>query len=255
VAAVVFAVSQGSVLGWSSPAVSAALLLAVSATVGFAFVESRHPDPLIRANLLRLPSLRTGSVLTLLLGVWNGGEMLVLSIYFQQVLHDSPLVTGLAMAPQGVVGFTAGAFGARLASRIGMRRWLVLTSGAATLGFLVLMRLPASGSYSPVLAAVMLVGFGTAGIAFGAMVTASAGVLNDDQGLVGGVINTSRQIGAAIGAALLPAVAEVVNGGEVAGAVGDRAAMLAGGLAAAVATVVAWHARTRPACARPDNWH
>jgi hypothetical protein len=63
-----------------------------------------------------------------------------------------------------------------LACRIGMRRLLVLTSGAATLGFLVLMRLPASGSYSPVLAAVMLVGFGTAGIAFGAMVTASGGV-------------------------------------------------------------------------------
>jgi predicted MFS family arabinose efflux permease len=139
----------------------AALLLAVSATVAFALVESRHPDPLIRPNLLRLPSLRTGSVLTLLLGVWNGGEMLVLSIYFQQVLHDSPMMTGLAMVTQGVVGFTADAFGARLACRIGMRRLQVLTSGAATLGFLVLMRLPASGSYSPVLAAVTLVGFGT----------------------------------------------------------------------------------------------
>ena len=122
-----------------------------------------------------------------------------------------------------------------------MPRLLILTRGAATLGFLVLMRLPASGSYSPVLAAVMLVGSGTVGIAFGAMVTASGGVPHDDQGLVGGVINTSRQIGAA----LLPAVAEVVNGGEVAGAVGDRAAMLAGGLAAALATVVAWRASTQ----------
>ena len=45
----------------------------------------------------------------MLLGVWNGGEMLVLSLYFQQVLHDSPLMTGLAIAPQGVVGFAAGA--------------------------------------------------------------------------------------------------------------------------------------------------
>jgi predicted MFS family arabinose efflux permease len=178
-------------------------------------------------------------VLTLLLGLWNGGEMLVLSIYFQQVLHDSPLMTGLAMAPQGVIGFTAGAFGARLASRIGIPRWLMLTSAAATLGFLILMGLPASGAYSPVLAAVTLVGFGTAGIAFGAMVSASHGVSNDDQGLVGGLINTSRQIGAAIGASLLPAVAAVVNGGQVAGAVGDRAAMLAGALAAALAVVVA----------------
>ena len=51
-----------------------------------------------------------------------------------------------------------------------------------------------------------LVGFGTAGLAFAAMVTASGGVSNDNQGLVGGVINNSRQIGAAIGATLLPAV-------------------------------------------------
>ena len=73
--------------------------------------------------------------------------MLVLSIYFPQVLHDSPLMTGLAMASQGMVGFAAGAFGARLACRIGMRRLQVLTSGAATLGFLVLMRcLPAAAT-------------------------------------------------------------------------------------------------------------
>jgi len=237
VAAVVFAVSQANVLSWWS--VAAALLLAVSATVVFAFVERHQRDPLIPARLPRLPRLRAGTALTLLLGLWNGGEMLVLSIYFQQVLHDSPLMTGLAMAPQGVIGFTAGAFGARLASRIGMRRWLMLTSGAATLGFLILMGLPASGSYSPVLAAVTLIGFGTAGTAFGAMVTASSGMPNDDQGLVGGLINTSRQVGAAIGASLLPAVAELVNGGEVAGVVGDRAAMLAGALAAALAVVVA----------------
>jgi predicted MFS family arabinose efflux permease len=192
-----------------------------------------------------MPSLRTGSVLIFLLGMWNGGEMLVLSIYFQQVLHDSPLTTGLAIAPQGVVGFAAGAFGARLASRIGMRWLLVLTSGAATVGFLVLTQLPASGGYSPLSAAVMLVGFGTAGTAFGAMVIASGGVSDHDQGVVGGVINTSRQIGAAIGAALLPAVAQAANGGATVTAVGDRAAMLAGGLAAALATVVAWRASAR----------
>jgi hypothetical protein len=79
----------------------------------------RHPDPLVRGDVLRLPSLRKGGALILLLGVWNGGEMLVLSLYFQQVLHDSPLMTGLAIAPQGIVGFAAGALGARLAARMG----------------------------------------------------------------------------------------------------------------------------------------
>jgi hypothetical protein len=87
---------------------------------------------------------------------------------------------------------------------------------------------------------VMLVGFGTAGTAFGTMVTATHGVADGDQGLVGGVINTSRQVGAAIGAALLPAVAEAVDhGNQAAGAGGDRAAMLAGAVAAALALAVA----------------
>jgi predicted MFS family arabinose efflux permease len=187
-----------------------------------------------------MPGLRKASTMNLLLGLWNAGELIVLSLYFQQVLHDSPLATGLAIAPQGIIGFTAGVFGARLASRVGVCRVLVLTSAVATLGFLVLTRLPASGGYSPLLAAVMLVGFGTAGTAFGTMVTASHGVADDDQGLVGGVINTSRQIGAAIGAALLPAIAVAVDrGGHTAAASGDRAAMLAGAVAAALALVVA----------------
>ena len=239
-AALVFAVSEIATLGWASPVVLAALVLAVTSGAAFLAAERRHPDPLVRPGLLRMPGLRTASTLNVLLGLWNGGEMIVLSLYFQQVLHDSALVTGLVIAPQGIIGFTAGAFGARLTGRIGIRRVLVLTSALAMIGFLVLTALPASGGYSPLFAAVMLVGFGTAGTAFGTMVTASRGVADNDQGVVGGVLNTSRQIGAALGAALLPAVAEAVNhGGRAAGTGGDRAAMLAAAIAAALALVVA----------------
>jgi hypothetical protein len=70
-------------------------------------------------------------------------------------------------------------------------------------------------------------------------VIASRSMADADQGLVGGMINTSRQIGAAFGAALLPAVAESFGAGGVSG---DRAAMLTAGLAALLATAVAWHA-------------
>ena len=247
VAAAVFAVSQLDVLGLASPVLLGAMALAVVAAAGFAVVERHQPDPLVRAGLLRMPGLRKASAMNLLLGLWNAGELIVLSLYFQQVLHDSPLATGLAIAPQGIIGFTAGVFGARLANRVGVRRVLVLTSAVATLGFLVLTRLPATGGYSPLLAAVMLVGFGTAGTAFGTMVTASHGVADDDQGLVGGVINTSRQIGAAIGAALLPAVAGAVDRGGHTLASGDRAAMLTGAVAAALALVVALRGMARSA--------
>ena len=60
----------------------------------------------------------------------------------------------------------------RLAGRIGVRRVLILTSGLATAGFLILTQLPAAGRYSLLLAAVMPVGFGTAGTAFGSAATA-----------------------------------------------------------------------------------
>jgi EmrB/QacA subfamily drug resistance transporter len=242
----VFAVSQGVVLGWSSPLVIAAAVAAVAATAAFAKAEARHPDPLIRLSLLHRKGLREGTTMTFLLGLWNGGEMLVLSLYLQQVLHESPLFTGLVIAPQGVVGFIMGMLGPRLAGRIGIRRLLVVTAAAAAIGFGVLTHLPATG-YSPVLFVVTLIGFGTAGTAMGATVLASRGMADADQGLVGGMINTSRQIGAAVGAALLPAVAEGVSGGVS----GDRAAMLAAAVAALAATVVAWRAaRLAPARTR-----
>jgi EmrB/QacA subfamily drug resistance transporter len=240
VALVVFSVSQGSAMGWTSAPVLGSLAVAVLCGAWFAVAEARHPEPLIRPRLLLRPGLRDGATIAFLLGLWNGGEMLVLSLYLQQALHESPLVTGLVIAPQGVAGFTAGLFGPRLAGKVGVRRMLILTGLAAAVGFAVLTRLPAGG-YSPLLTVVMLVGFGTAGTAFGSIVIASRGMADSDQGLVGGVINTSRQIGAAVGAALLPAVAESVSGG-IAGVSGDRAAMLAAAVAALVSTAVAWHA-------------
>jgi EmrB/QacA subfamily drug resistance transporter len=243
---IVFAVSQGVVLGWSSPLVIGAVVVALLAVAGFVKAESRHPEPLIRLSLLHRQGLREGTTLTFLLGLWNGGEMLVLSLYLQQVLHESPLFTGLVIAPQGVVGFAMGMLGPHLAGRIGIRRLLVVTAAATTVGFAVLTQLPATG-YSPVLFVVTLIGFGTAGTAMGATVLASRGMADADQGLVGGMINTSRQIGAAVGAALLPAVALGVSGGI--GVSGDRAAMLAAAVAALAATGVAWRA-VHPAAAR-----
>jgi EmrB/QacA subfamily drug resistance transporter len=242
VALAVFAVSEGNAFGWLSPAVLAAAAVAIVAGAVFALAEARHPEPLIRLGLFRHAGLRRGSALALLMGLWNGGEMLVLSLYFQQVLHESPLVTGLAIAPQGMAGFTAGMYGTQLAARFGgVRRLLAVTAAASAAGFLVLTQLPAAG-YSPLLLAVMLIGFGTAGTAFGSIVIASRGVPDSDQGVVGGVINTSRQIGAAIGAALLPAVAEGIGRSAGAGVTGDRAAMLTGAVASVLAMLLAWRA-------------
>ena len=254
VAGLVFAVSQAGITSVGSARVLIPLGLSALAAAAFVTAEQRHADPLVRPGLLRARGLRNASTLMLLVGLWNGGEMLVLSVYLQQVLHFSPLADGLAIAPQGIVGFMTGMLGSRLAERLGIQRVLVVTGIAATAGFLVLTQLPAGGGYSPLLAAVMLVGFGTAGTAFASMVTATAGTASSDQGLVGGVINTSRQLGAAVGAALLPAVADAAGrAGQGSAAAGDRAAMLTGAVAAGLATMVALSARRRPHQPRADT--
>jgi EmrB/QacA subfamily drug resistance transporter len=254
VAALVFAVSQAGISGVGSASVLIPLGLSVLAAATFVAAEQRRADPLVRPALLRTRALRSSSTLMLLLGLWNGGEMLVLSLYLQQVLHMSPLAAGLTIAPQGVIGLATGLLGARLAGRLGIQRMLVVTSVAATAGFAILTQIPVGGGYSPLLAAVTLVGFGTAGTSFGSMVTASAGIADHDQGVVGGVINTSRQLGAALGAALLPAVADAVGRADHNSlAAGDRAAMLAGAIAAGLAALVAISARQRPRRPQPAS--
>ena len=100
----VFGISEGPVLGWVQPLVIGAVVIAAAASLGFVAVERSHAAPLIDLRLLRQRGLRTAAILTLLVGAWTAGELVVMSVYLQQTLHDSPLVAGLVIAPQGVVG-------------------------------------------------------------------------------------------------------------------------------------------------------
>lgn len=246
VAAIVFAVSEGPVLGWTQPLVIGSFVAAAIALTGFVAGERAQVNPLIDLGLLRRRGLRTAGLLTLLLGAWTAGELVVLSVYLQQGLHDSPLEAGLVIAPQGVVGFITGMFGARLVRRFGMRTLLATATATTGAGFLVLSHLPAAGHYSPLFFAVVLVGFGTVGTVFGTTVMAASGMAEADQGLVGGVVNTTRQVGAAIGVAALVAVADGASARSgVATVSGDRTAMLVAALVGLGGTLVAWFG-TRP---------
>lgn len=246
VALVVFGISEGPVLGWVQPLVIGAVVISGLALLGFVAVERSHADPLIDLRLLRRRGLRTAAILTLLVGAWTAGELVVMSVYLQQTLHDSPLAAGLVIAPQGVVGFMTGMSGARLIRRLGMRTLLVMSTAAAGIGFLVLSHLPTSGHYTALFAVIVLIGFGTVGTVFGTTVMAASGMVQADQGLVGGVVNTTRQVGAAVGVATLVAIAEGANAHTgIATVSGDRTALLVASLVAFGGTFVAWFG-TRP---------
>jgi EmrB/QacA subfamily drug resistance transporter len=241
VAALVYAISEGTVLGWTAPLVVVALLVTLAGLASFVLVEQHHRHPLVDLSVLARPNLVAAGTLSLLMGAWNAGELVVLSLYLQQTLHDSPLVAGLIIAPQGVMGFVTGMFGSRIARRFGIGRLLTSATFATGLGFLLLMGLPTSGHYGPALIAVLLVGFGTVGTVFGTTVMAASNANNSEQGLVGGVVNTTRQIGAAVGVAVLVALAEGSHAASGTTTIsGDRLAMLVAALIGFSGTIVTW---------------
>jgi MFS family permease len=174
-----------------------------------------------------------------MIGAWSAGELLVVPLYLQLVLHYSPLVTGLAMAPQGIAGFLGATQGARIVRRVGLKVFLVVSGVSAAGGLLLLGLVLGSQSYSLLLVGFVLAGYGTATGAFGATVAATQGVAAGEQGLAGGLINMSRQVGAAVGVAVAAAV--IGTGATSGGSVGpDHLAVLVTATAAALAAVVAF---------------
>jgi EmrB/QacA subfamily drug resistance transporter len=239
IAALVYGVSEGPVNGWLS---GKTVLLAVVAFVllaGFVAVEQRHPSPLVRLDILRIRRLAAANVFTIMLGAWSAGELLVMPLYLQLVLHFSPLATGFAMAPQGVLGFLGSSHGARLMRRVGTRRYLMLAGASAATGLGFLAGFVAFRSYPLLVVGFMVAGFGTASGAFGATVLATEEITAAEQGLAGGLVNMSRQVGAAIGVAVTAAIIGTgVTSGESVGL--DRASVFVVA-ASALASVLLVH--------------
>jgi predicted MFS family arabinose efflux permease len=179
---------------------------------------------------------------TFLVGAWIAGEVLLLTLYLQQVRGFSPLVAGLIFVPQGIGGVLRGAVGPAVVARLGIRRFLIASAALSAIGLGLLLRFPAT-SQEPLLEVVLLViGFGSTCTIFAATVVGSAGVRNDQQGLASGLINMARQVGSAVGVAVLLAVAAAVaraqGGSATAVADGYREAMGPIAVLAVIAAVI-----------------
>jgi EmrB/QacA subfamily drug resistance transporter len=234
----VYGISQGPASGWLSTRSAGALLVAAGLATAFVGFEAHHPAPLVRAGILRLGSLRAANLFTVMIGAWSGAQVLVTPLYLQLVLHYSPLMTGMAMAPQGIAGFLGATRGARFVRRTGLKAFLVVSGVSAAAGLGLLGLVLGARSYPLVVVGLMLTGYGTATGAFGATVAATQGIADDEQGLAGGLVNMSRQVGAAIGVAVAAAV--IGTGATSGGAVGpDRSALLVTAAIAVVAVVLA----------------
>ncbi|MGW6840970.1 MFS transporter [Streptomyces sp. NPDC054958] len=198
--------------GWTDAGVLAALLGAVVLLVLFALVERRRPDALIPPRLFRTGRVAAGNLLMALLGsVWIA-LFFFLPLYQQQVLGMGPLATGAGQLPLAVANMLGAMVAPRITARIGATATLTAALLTEAAGLLWLSWMRPDGSYLvDVLGPSVLVGLGLS-IAF-VQLTALAvdGVPRQDAGLAGGLVNTTRQVGGAVGLAALATLAGSVT--------------------------------------------
>ena len=199
----VYAISEAPTKGWGSAQTIGSLIAAGVLMAAFLIIESRGKYPLMRLGIFRVGTVAGANVVGFLLGASLFSMFFLLTLYMQTVLHYSAIKAGLAfLATAGTAVFAAGAAQA-LVSRVGVR-WVMATGMALmAAGLFMYTQLPVKGSFvSDLLLGFVFVGIGI-GFAFVPdSIAALGGVSRDEQGLASGLINTSQQVGGAIGVAL-----------------------------------------------------
>ena len=187
--------------------------------MAFVGIERRSANPLVRLGILRsAPLVRANIGMMTMFGAYIGFQF-VGTLYLQSVLGWSPLETALAFLPGGLlVAFGSPRLGP-LVDRYGTGRIIAVGSLAFLVGYALFNRLGDSFSYVGLFLPTMLligVGFGLSFPAFN--MQATAGIANHEQGLASGLVNTSLQVGGAIGLAISTAVISANSGGATQGA-------------------------------------
>ncbi|MEU6341731.1 MFS transporter [Streptomyces sp. NPDC046977] len=205
---VVFGLLEKAGHAWLSPAVLGAVGVGVLLLTGFVLVEARAAAPLVPLAFLRSRNRSIANVVRICYYVGFATFFFSLSLYVQHTLRFSPLATGFAFVPFGlVILFSATVLAPRLLRRYGLR---VLNGGGlaiSTAGYLLLAGLSAHGTYlSDVLPGMVLVPLGGGLVLVGSTVAGVDGATGEDAGIATSMNNASMQIGSALGLAALVSV-------------------------------------------------
>jgi EmrB/QacA subfamily drug resistance transporter len=204
----VYAMTRAAQHGWVTAETVGLLAGAAGLIAAFVVIELRSKAPLLPMRIFRLRTLTASNVSGLLLAGAVFSQFFLLTLYMQQVLHYSALKTGVAYIALTVSIVAFSGIAQALATRIGVRP--VLTAGLllSAGGLVLYAQLPVNGHYFwDLLPAFLLSGIGLA-LAFVPMsIGALTGVPQSDAGVASGLINTSQQIGGAIGVAAATTIA------------------------------------------------
>jgi EmrB/QacA subfamily drug resistance transporter len=208
---------EGNPRGWGSPAIVALLAAGVGCLVAFVVVEARRREPMLALRFFRDGAFSTANTVVLLAGFALLGFVFFNTLYFQVVQGWSPLQAGLRTLPSTLAVVVTAPLAGRLASRYGYRVPVVagLLLGAAAL--LLLTGIGVGTPYAELWWKLAMLGAGF-GLAISPSTAAAVAAMPGAQaGVASAVTNTSRQVGGALGVAVLGAVAAARAGAVLPG--------------------------------------
>jgi MFS family permease len=205
---VVYGLTRATSDGWSSPVTIGLLGGAAALIAAFVAIESRSRSPLLPLRIFRLRALSAANATMALVGAVTFSEFFLLTLYVQDVLRYSAVKSGVAFVAFALSVVVASNLAQIVVGRAGVRATLVsgLVLAAISLGLLT--RLPVDGHYFWDLFPAFVLGGTGLGFSFVPVTIASlTGVERADAGVASGLVNTSRQIGGAIGLAAVSTIA------------------------------------------------
>jgi EmrB/QacA subfamily drug resistance transporter len=226
----VYTILETANYGWGSARTLGLGALALALLAAFVVRESRIANPLVPLNIFRSRAIAGANAVQLLTVAGIFGMFFLGVLYLQRVLGYDALETGLAFLPVStLIGILSLGFSARLSERFGATAVLVPGLALLTIGLVGFARVPVDGSYlADVLPVMIPIGLG-AGLFFPSLTTlAVSGVSPSESGLASGLLNTTLQVGGAIGLAVLATLAATRTDDLAAGGASNASALTGG---------------------------
>jgi EmrB/QacA subfamily drug resistance transporter len=203
----VYAISEAPDVGWATFRTIGLLVLSGALLLFFVWWESRERAPLMPLGIFRNRMLTAANVVSLLQSGGIFGSFLLLTLYMQQVLGLSVLQTGVGFLATAGTAVLMAAPAQALVTRFGPKLVTVIGLSLLTAGALWYTQIDVDGSYPvDLLPGFLMVGIGIPFSYIPITIAALAGVADRDSGLAAGLLNTSQQVGGAIGVAVISTV-------------------------------------------------
>jgi EmrB/QacA subfamily drug resistance transporter len=235
----VYAITKAGTDGWLAGPTVGFFAASVVLMAGFVAWEVRHPEPLMRFGIFRTSTVTGANVAGFILGTAMFSMFLMLTLYMQQVLGYSAMKTGVAYLAVAGTAIIWSAVAAQLVTRLGVKPVLVAGMTTLTIGLVYFTQVSVGGTYlGDLLPGFLLIGFGLGFSFVPISIAALAGIQPAEAGLASGLINTSQQIGGALGIAALSTIASSRTDDALASGTALPSALVDGFTAAFVAGAI-----------------